>query len=262
MGTEVIHDNYVDHPPSAQAAVDLIPNWISKLPDSLGVKSGVVELFEDNRISWAIEQFGSIAKMRVLELGPLEAGHTYQLIQQGAEHVLAIEAHQLAFMKCLIVKELTGLTRASFVLGNFLPWLESDKQKWDLVWASGVLYHMVDPIRFLELVAARTDRLFLWTHYFDELEMPESDLRRASIIGPEKSGWRGRIVNLYRQSYRDSHTQINFCGGIHPEPAWLEKQEIPKILSDLGFNDVRVGLNHPNHPAGPSYCVAALRGGK
>ncbi len=37
--------------------------------------------------------------MNILELGPLEGAHTYQL------RILAIEANAEAFLKCLVVKE-------------------------------------------------------------------------------------------------------------------------------------------------------------
>ena len=46
---------------------------------------------------------GSLQGMNILELGPLEATHTYQLAKLGADRVLAIEAEYGSFLKCLVV---------------------------------------------------------------------------------------------------------------------------------------------------------------
>ena len=61
---------------------------------------------------------------RILELGPLEGAHTYQLEKLGAAEIVAIEANKEAFLKCLIIKELAQLERARFLLGDFVTYLE------------------------------------------------------------------------------------------------------------------------------------------
>ena len=83
----------------------------------------------------------------------------------------AIEANQLAYLRCLVAKEIYGLRRARFHLGDFVRGLEAPT-RYHLIVACGVLYHMADPLLLLERIAARTDALYLWTHYFDEAEMP------------------------------------------------------------------------------------------
>mgnify|MGYP000154712492 CR=1 FL=1 len=58
------------------------------------IKSGSTPLFGDPRIDWACDRLSEwglpIAGRRVLELGPLEAGHTACLRQRGAGEVVAI----------------------------------------------------------------------------------------------------------------------------------------------------------------------------
>ena len=63
-----------------------------------------------------------------LELGPLEAGHSYILDRAGALEVLAIEANRRAFLKCLVVKEMIGLPSVRFVLGDFNEFLAGDRR--------------------------------------------------------------------------------------------------------------------------------------
>ena len=218
-------ERYVRSAPSAQNAVDLFAgSWVCVLPARLGVQAGAINLIDDVRIQWLIDTVGGVQGLDVLELGPLEASHTAMLVQGGAASVLAVESNREAFLRCLVVKELLGLTSASFMLGDFVPFLEDDKRAWSLILASGVLYHMVDPLRFLELLAQRTDTLFLWTHVVDDHAMPEDDLRRAPITGVEERDWRGRTVRLYVRPY-GAVSDPKFCGGPNAAPRWLERED-------------------------------------
>ncbi|WP_204348773.1 hypothetical protein, partial [Klebsiella pneumoniae] len=83
-------------------------------------------LYDDARIAWLVSSVGGLQGLDVLELGPLEASHTAMLLAAGAKSVLAIEANQLAFLRCLVVKELRHLRDASFQLGDFTRFLEDD----------------------------------------------------------------------------------------------------------------------------------------
>jgi len=252
------HDHYIDQAPHPQHAVDLF-EWLTRFPDSVGVQAGQMSFYDDPRIHWALETFGGIRGQSVLELGPYEAGHTLMLHAAGAKEIVAIEANTNSYLKCLVVKELLDLNRAKFLLEDFLPWLEVERRKWDAIFASGVLYHMVDPLRFLELLSLRTDRLFIWTHYADQNEMPENDPRYLPATSVENHNWRGRNLKLYRRSYHDAPKQAGFCGGVHANPAWLHKDDIQEILKDLGFSNVEIGMQQPDHPAGPAYCITAIR---
>ena len=124
------------------------------------------------------------------------------LHEAGAAAIDAIEANVLAFVRCLVVKETLRLDRARFHLGDFMKWLEAAPARYDLVVASGVLYHSHDPVRLLELICEKADAVFLWTHYFDEDEMPRGDLRRTPFSEQvEIRDCRGIAVRLHERSY-------------------------------------------------------------
>ena len=112
------------------------------LPAKFGLdtKPGASPLFEDPRITWAMDTLGIPEGQRILELGPLEAGHSYMLQRAGARDIISIEANTRAFMKCLCVKELLDLHRVHFLLGDFVSYLKQDTSRYDAVMASGVLY--------------------------------------------------------------------------------------------------------------------------
>src|SRR5205814_564703 len=108
----------IQEAPSPQTALDIFAReWASKLPEEFEyLRAGNVPLFQDSRIEWAGERLGLKGKS-ILELGPLEGGHTYMLEKMGAESIVAIEANTKAFLKCLIIKEILDLKSARFLCG-------------------------------------------------------------------------------------------------------------------------------------------------
>ena len=171
----VVNDKYEIQVPSPENLVALFEDqWVSALP---GFPSGDVGLFEDDRIRWAIDLAGGVAGKRVLELGPLEGAHSYMLHRGGAAQVTAIEANTLCYVKCLLVQQLFDLDRVEFQLGNFVPWLETTDDAYDLVVAAGVLYHLADPVPVLDRLCQVSSEVYLWTHFVDFEAMPKTDRR-------------------------------------------------------------------------------------
>jgi hypothetical protein len=260
-------DLYEFSAPSYQNAINLLPGWNHAFPDEMLLAAGAAHLHDDARIHFAVEQFGSLEGKRVLELGPLEGSHTQLLERYGARRIDAIEANKLAYMRCLVSKEIYGLRRARFHLGDFVRGLESPT-RYDLVVACGVLYHMKEPLLLLERIAARTDAMFLWTHYFDETEMPPGDHRRITFRAPqppheeavETIEFRGLKMNMHRRSYYAAREDARFCGGMVDHHYWLEKAQLIEALRALGFAHFAFGHETPDHPHGPAFSVFARRG--
>ena len=112
-------------PPSIQNAIDIFAGkWASDLGPVCDVTgTGSSDLFRDPRPQMAADALGHERRLdgfRVLELGPLEAAHTYLLERLGASEIVAVEANTEAFLKCLIVKEALGLTNAQFLCGDIV----------------------------------------------------------------------------------------------------------------------------------------------
>jgi hypothetical protein len=254
----VVHEKYVVEPPRPENLVDLFAGlWVSALP---GHPSGEVGLFDDRRMRWAIEQAGGMKGKRVLELGPLEGGHTYMLHNSGAREVTSVEANTACYLKCLVVQQLYSMERVKFELGNFIPWLDSATGPYDFVAAAGVLYHTVDPVAVLENLCRLGPEVYVWTHYADLTAMPEKDPRYvAGIVAVEEASHQGIDYKLFRRQYlTDTTTDPKFCGGVHKAPAWLEKDTILAFFDKFGF-DVDIEHEEPFHPNGPSASFFARR---
>jgi len=90
-----VTEEYETGAPSPQRALDLhAGEWASHLPSPFdGYRAGAMPLYADARLVWAIDRLGGVDGAHVLELGPLEVGHTWMLEQWGAARITAIEAN-------------------------------------------------------------------------------------------------------------------------------------------------------------------------
>jgi hypothetical protein len=251
-GSPQFRDVYSREAPSPATPFKIFKDaWSSAVP---GFESGSAPLFDDARIKWLETKLGSYSGRRVLELGPLEGGHTYMMERAGA-NVVAIEANQRAFLKCLIVKDALHL-KSEFLYGDFRPYLETAApDRFDFVLAIGVLYHMLEPLKLLHDIARVTDAFGLWTHYYD----PDiiSDTLRFDTK-PVVQTVEGKSAEVYRQHYLSSVGSPKFCGGSEPASCWLAKDGLLQYMNCLGF-EVQIGEDNRHHPNGPSILLFARR---
>jgi hypothetical protein len=253
---------YSNLAPSAQTMVDIMRgSWVSALPKSMGLRTGDAKTFdEDDRVHWANSNLPSgVSGMSVLELGPLEAYHTYHLEQLGARHVTSVENNNLSFLKCLIVKELLKL-KADFLYGDCVKYLETANQRFDLCWASGVLYHQTDPLHLLALMQAVSDNIFIWTHYVDPAVI-QANRNMARHFNWKKQFFGERLgyrAEYFYRSYRESKGAI-FSGGPETFSYWMKQADIFGFLKHVGFTTITIGVDHPHNPNGPAMYFLARR---
>lgn len=240
--------------PSDQNALDLFAGeWSSQPPSNRPeLKAGATPLFDDPRIQWAHDRFdetgfpGGVTGRTVLELGPLEGGHTYLLDRLGAKSVTAVEANARAYLKCLIAKEVFRISdRARFELGDCLSYLRTTDRKFDIGVACGILYHLTNPVELLELLTRRCDAIFLWTVFFDPefvAKNPVPGAKFSEALALEHAGFKHTV---HRFNYGPSLDWKGFCGGGDVYSYWMEKSEICAALERFGFGDFRIE-QHPN----------------
>lgn len=259
--TGSILDVYVATAPSAQNAVDIFTGeWSSQLPAPLThVQTGPLQLFDDARIHWAIQALGGVEGCSVLELGPLEAGHTYMLEQAGAASVLAIEANTRAYLKCLVVKELLELQKARFLCGDFMEYLRAGPPRFDVCVASGVLYHMRNPAELIQRIAQITDRVFIWTHYYDAQRIQNNPQLAPKFSEPVAQNHAGFAHQLYRQDYLAALDLKNFCGAGSHYTNWLTRADLLACLEHFGLGNIQIDFEQPDHVHGPALALVASR---
>ena len=243
--------------PAAQNLIDIFAGkWASDFSRVYpGLKAGTAEMFvTDSRVPLAAQYLGVDARfdhMEILELGPLEAGHSYALEQLGA-NVTAIEANCEAYLKCLIVKELLSLKKTRFLLGDFSLFLAETDETFDMVFASGVLYHMPDPLKLIELIASRTKKCFAWSHYFDASHYPGAQRT------PRTVKLHTREFTYHDLAYPDMESG-KFWGGNQPVASWLGREDMLDAFRAVGFDQIEVVQEHPTHPHGACMSFVAQK---
>lgn len=253
-----ILDCYNAAAPSTQAAVDLFAGeWVASLP---GLRAGTVPLLNDWRVTWGCEVLGGVKGQRVLELGPLEGAHTHTLLENlGCREVVAVEANSRAYLRCLVTKEILGMTGARFLYGDAVAFLEDNRERYDLILASGILYHMREPLKLLALIAGHTERCIIWTHYYDADIINAQPALKTRFFPHGTTAWGDLSAPVWRFEYQEALQSSLFCGGNAPFALWLERQTILDSLKKLGFTRVEVGQENTSHPNGPCFTLAASK---
>lgn len=252
--------------PGDQNALDLFAGeWSSQPPASRAdLKAGTTPLFDDPRILWAHHRFiemgidGGFAGRRVLELGPLEGGHSYAIDRLGAESVTSIEANARAYLKCLIAKETFGMPQVRFRLGDCIEYLRTTDERHEIGVACGILYHLINPVELLALLARHCDAIFLWTVFYDPefvAKNPVPGAKFSEALAMEHAGF---AHTVHRFNYGPSLDWKGFCGGGDVYSYWMEKPAILGALQHFGFSDFRTE-EHPNVHGSALMLVARKR---
>lgn len=260
LNNKNILNEFVQESAAPQHAADIFKNeWITSFPESSGVSAGDKPLYDDGRIQWLAERF-ELSGKSVLELGPMEASHTYQLQTLGAKNITAIESNTRSFLKCLVAKEILNIDRATFLCGDFVSYMEQEKPKADLCLACGVLYHMTDPLKMIGEACKSADAVFIWTHYYDpDIISNRSDLAHR-FSKTEEIEWGGFKAKGHIRSYgAQLRNRVKHLGGKAPTCTWIEKDTILGALKYYGHDQIEIGFEEPNHAAGPAFCLFAQK---
>jgi hypothetical protein len=257
-------DKFVTSRPSAQTALESVPDtWVSRFPPPFqDLHAGEAALFEDPRMQWALEQLGGVDGMRVVELGPLEGGHSYMVQQAGARHLIGVEANKDAFLKCLVTKEVLQLDRCSFLCGDVLEYLSAyEGDAFDVCVANGILYHMVEPVRLIDLISRSARRLVMWTHVVDERARDNKQLAARLSYEPQQVNYEGFPHEVYRYKYALGRSLPGYVAGTRPYTNWLKRDDLMRALEHFGWSQIAVGFDEPHHQNGASLMIVAVRDG-
>lgn len=246
------NEQYTERAPSVDNAIKIFEGaWASILPID-DVETGYAELFRDDRIvEW--NRLYPVLNKKVLELGPLECGHSYMLEKLGASSITSIESNSISYLKCLIVKDIFDL-HLKLLHGDFREYLRDCDERFDIILASGVLYHMVDPVQLLRDICRLTDVIFLWTHYYShERHDILHKFDKEPILMHD-------CCKAFKYNYFDSSDNtMSFCGGSKPYAFWLEKEDILDVLKNNGFSDITILEDNAKHPNGNYFTVLARK---
>ena len=256
-----ILDAYITQGPTPQTVLDIFQGeWSSKMPASSGLTTtpGPAALFEDARIDWLSQTIGGFSDKTVLELGPLEAGHTYMMHNGGARSLVVVEANSRSYLKCLCIQQIFELNRAKFLYADAMHYAAETTENFDVCVASGILYHMTSPVEFIANVARMSKTLFIWTHYYDE-SIKEREELAGQFEEEHEIEFAGKSYTVSKRNYQEALNWAGFCGGGKPWALWLTRDSLMRALTDNGFNVQAIGFDQVDHTNGPAIALIARK---
>ena len=173
-----------------------------------------------------------------MELGSFEAAHTSLIsADPRIDSVLGLDGRIYLVERGNFIKELFHNEKISFDLCDF----EIDSLKpfgrFDVVFCSGVLYHLTKPWRLLKDIAKVSDRLFLSTHFANE---------GKTML----KGYRGTV-----------HGEFGFLeplSGLDNHSFWPTLESLKEMLGDCGFTiaQSKIYSDGRQDPLANFYCHA------
>jgi SAM-dependent methyltransferase len=216
------------------------PSWVSRFWIDGRPFGGERDMSNDRRVLWLDSRFPLRGK-RILELGALEGAHAVLLEKLGAAEIVSIEARVDNYVKCCVVKNIFGLHRTRFVLGDLRSLDLAALETFDCCLCLGVLYHLTDPADLLRRIASVAPGALVWTHYADE-GYPE---------GPVESLVSGGIQ--YRGKYY-SEVVSESRAGLQEKSFWPLEEDLHRMIRDAGFSSIE--MMHKSVLYGRARCCA------
>ncbi len=133
-------------------------------------------------------------------------------------------------------------------------------ERFDLVVACGVLYHMENPAEHIKLLCSAADSVFVWTHYYDrELIAALGENVERKFSAATTTEFEGYEYTLHRQDYLDALGWGGFCGAGNQFANWIELSAMYDLFDRYGFSISATGFEHLDHPHGPAIAFIANR---
>jgi len=220
---------------------DLLPFTTHRIPLAGGYETAVdgANPFEDVRIDIVIEACGgSLDGRTVVDLGCLEGGFSLALAEQGAAHVVGIEARRISVERCRLAAGLRGTPNVEFVEADIKDEL-ARRDPFDVVLATGILYHVSDPAAMLrDMRSACRGVAVIDTHVAaaDAATHGCSELVERTLDG---GTYRGRMFAEYApDSSLDERAELLWAAWSDADSFWPLEDDLVRMIHDAGFESV------------------------
>ena len=204
--------------------------------------------------------------LRIVDLGCLEGGYSIEFARQGHE-VVGIDARQLNIDRAVAAKENLGLSNVKFAVHDVKNL--ADYGQFDVVFCSGLLYHLDDPKRYLDLLGqVATRALILNTHYARDVDPVyddgAADAERVDFsLGEltEHEGLPGRWYPEYSSDDPRSEVEGRLWAAFSNERSfWPTKPALLAACRNAGFAAIYEQHDFVDHIATDNYAEANDRG--
>lgn len=179
---------------------------------------------------------GGFNGKRVLDLGSLEGGYTIAFARLGASEAVGVEARTVNLRRANWVRDKLGLDNVSFRRGDVTALPTLGLGQFDAVFASGILYHLADPFRFVEEVFDITaDAALFDTH----VALPDvNNHDTGPLVARHHRGhpYEGRVFREFAEPPDPAAIEASpWSGWGNLESLWLTERSLVELLRATGF---------------------------
>jgi 2-polyprenyl-3-methyl-5-hydroxy-6-metoxy-1,4-benzoquinol methylase len=182
----------------------------------------------------------NLAGKKILDLGCLEGGYSAAFAALGAAEVIGVEAREENIRRCLFVKDKLALENVRFFKGDVKDIAVDQFGDIDIVFASGILYHLDDPYTFAKNCAAiAKDFAVFDTHvaFADSTAHLCSEETKRLVKGGRT--YRGKLAAEYPADEDPSEIEGHLWAAYsNPFSFWLYEESLVQMLLDVGFAKV------------------------
>jgi SAM-dependent methyltransferase len=180
---------------------------------------------------------GSLTGKTIADLGCNEGGFGVEFARLGAKESVGIEARDVSVQRCELVRKLAGLENLKFIRGDVKEELARWPDSFDIVFASGILYHVADPHKLLSDIFRACREAVLIDTAVASREAP-SHWCSEEIVSRTFGGksYQGRVFPEPDASIRESTL---WAAWSNESSFWLLEDELLSLMRDVGFRDVR-----------------------
>ena len=230
-------------PPSPREWWELLPfpSHRIRLIGDLYTSPDGVDAAHDLRTDVVIEHIGgSLLGRSVVDLGCLEGAFAIEFARRGAARVVGVEAREVSVRRCNLACELIGLENVEFKVGDVTEELTASPGRFDVVFASGIVYHLADPAAFLRLARqACTGIALIDTHVADPLTIFKDC--SPEIVEHVSGGrtYRGRTFTEFDLAAHEAdRSRMLWAAWENPVSFWPLEADLVRMMHDAGFRDV------------------------
>src|SRR3954464_8373475 len=175
---------------------------------------------------------------RILELGSLEGGQTFELLRRPGVHVTGVEGRAANLERARFAQRALGVKGVKFLEADLEAKPPSSFGTFDVVFCVGLLYHLPQPWALVDDLRAAAPGVFMWTHYATE-EMATDEVDGSPGCHYQELGLEDPL------------------SGLSPRSFWPTLDALVERLRKNGFDQVDLVLDEPDHPHGPTITLAA-----
>lgn len=172
----------------------------------------------------------NVQNKRIADLACLEGGYALEFARMGMD-ALGVEIRQSNINNCRDVQERAGLPNLDFIQDDV--WNIRKYAPFDVVFCSGILYHLDRPREFIRLMGeVARDAVIINTHY-----APWNDEFVFTLSGIEEhEGLIGRWFYEHDLNDPTSLNALKWSSWTNHRSFWLTKEALVQAMHDANFD--------------------------